>query len=77
MALDFLGSPVQRGYGGSSRLKCPDLRLMSPKPFSQCFVQQVTGLGLLLHPFFLCLPSLEVQACLSDTSCVLLCTRHP
>ncbi|RLW03626.1 hypothetical protein DV515_00006233, partial [Chloebia gouldiae] len=43
MALDFLGSPVQRGYGGSSRLKCPDLRLMSPKPFSQCFLQQTAG----------------------------------
>ncbi|OWK58867.1 Protein PAT1 2 [Lonchura striata] len=43
MALDFLGSPVQRGYGGSSRLKCPDLRLMSPKPFSQCFFQQTAG----------------------------------
>lgn len=40
MALDFLGSPVQRGYGGSSRLKCPDLRLMSPKPFPQYFLQQ-------------------------------------
>ncbi|XP_068060367.1 LOW QUALITY PROTEIN: protein PAT1 homolog 2 [Anomalospiza imberbis] len=72
MALNFLGSPVQRGYGGSSRLKCPDLRLMSPKPFPRAFLPQVTGLGVLLHPFFLCLPSLEVQpqgqACLSDTS---------
>lgn len=61
MALDFVGSPVQRGCGGSPRLKCPDLRLMSPKPFPQCFLQQVTGLGVLLHPFFLCFPSLEVQ----------------
>ncbi|KAM4766157.1 protein PAT1 homolog 2 isoform 2-T2 [Cyanocitta cristata] len=40
MALDFLGSPVQRGYGGSPRLKHPDLRLMSPKPFPRCFLQQ-------------------------------------
>ncbi|KAF2985693.1 hypothetical protein EK904_003127 [Melospiza melodia maxima] len=48
MALDFLGSPVQRGYGGSSRLKCPDLRLMSPKPFPQCFLQQ--SLPLLYSP---------------------------
>ncbi|KAI1234965.1 hypothetical protein IHE44_0002591, partial [Lamprotornis superbus] len=40
MALDFPGSPVQRGYGSSPQLKCPDLRLMSPKPFSQCFLQQ-------------------------------------
>ncbi|XP_066052311.1 LOW QUALITY PROTEIN: protein PAT1 homolog 2 [Chamaea fasciata] len=40
MALDFSGSPVQRGCGGSPQLKCPDLRLMSPKPFPQCFLQQ-------------------------------------
>ncbi|TRZ18276.1 hypothetical protein HGM15179_008834 [Zosterops borbonicus] len=40
MALDFCGSPVQRGCGDSPRLKCPDLRLMSPKPFPQCFLQQ-------------------------------------
>uniref|UniRef100_A0A8C5UA05 PAT1 homolog 2 n=1 Tax=Malurus cyaneus samueli TaxID=2593467 RepID=A0A8C5UA05_9PASS len=81
MALDFLGSPAQRGYGGSPQLKRPDLRLMSPNSFPQCFLQQVTGLGGLLHPCFLCLPSLEVQpqgqACPSDTSCLLLCSRHP
>ncbi|KAM9638991.1 protein PAT1 homolog 2 isoform 2-T2 [Morphnus guianensis] len=40
MALDFLGSPVQRGYGGSSRLKHPNLRLMSPKSFPQHFLRQ-------------------------------------
>ncbi|XP_063202268.1 protein PAT1 homolog 2 isoform X2 [Chroicocephalus ridibundus] len=40
VALDFLGSPVQRGYGGSPRLKRPDLRLMSPKSFPQHFLRQ-------------------------------------
>ncbi|KAM6303671.1 protein PAT1 homolog 2 isoform 2-T2 [Podargus strigoides] len=40
VALDFLGSPVQRSYGGSPRLKHPDLRLMSPKSFPQRFLQQ-------------------------------------
>ncbi|XP_014817078.1 PREDICTED: protein PAT1 homolog 2 [Calidris pugnax] len=40
MALDFLGSPVQRGYGGSPRLKRPDLRLMSPKSFPQHILRQ-------------------------------------
>ncbi|NXS60351.1 PATL2 protein, partial [Brachypteracias leptosomus] len=45
MALDFLGSPVQRGYGGSPRLKRPDMRLMSPKSFPQRFLQQTTGYG--------------------------------
>ncbi|XP_071424687.1 protein PAT1 homolog 2 [Pithys albifrons albifrons] len=40
MALNFLGSPIQRGYGGSPRLKHPDLRLMSPKSFPQRFLQQ-------------------------------------
>ncbi|XP_009696748.1 PREDICTED: protein PAT1 homolog 2 [Cariama cristata] len=43
VTLDFLGSPVQRGYGGSPRLKRPDLRLMSPKPFPQRFLRQTTG----------------------------------
>ncbi|XP_010149080.1 PREDICTED: protein PAT1 homolog 2-like [Eurypyga helias] len=43
VALDFLGSPVQRGYGGSPRLKRPDLRLMSPKSFPQRFLRQTTG----------------------------------
>ncbi|XP_009979156.1 PREDICTED: protein PAT1 homolog 2 [Tauraco erythrolophus] len=43
MALDFLSSPVQRGYGGSPRLKRPDLRLMSPKSFPQRFLQQTAG----------------------------------
>ncbi|NXU22672.1 PATL2 protein, partial [Thalassarche chlororhynchos] len=42
MALDFLGSPMQRGYGGSPRLKRPDFRLMSPKSFPQRFLRQVT-----------------------------------
>ncbi|NWW47396.1 PATL2 protein, partial [Pedionomus torquatus] len=38
-----IGSPVQRGYRGSPRLKCPDLRLMSPKSFPQQFLHQTTG----------------------------------
>ncbi|NXH74411.1 PATL2 protein, partial [Hydrobates tethys] len=42
VALDFLSSPVQRGYGGSPRLKRPDFRLMSPKSFPQRFLRQVT-----------------------------------
>ncbi|NXF58510.1 PATL2 protein, partial [Ciccaba nigrolineata] len=42
VALDFLGPTVQRGYGGSPRLKRPDLRLMSPKSFPR-FLQQTTG----------------------------------
>ncbi|KFZ56813.1 Protein PAT1 2, partial [Antrostomus carolinensis] len=44
MALDFLGSPVQRSYGGSPRLKHPDLRLMSPKSFPQRFLRQQSPL---------------------------------
>ncbi|XP_052528059.1 protein PAT1 homolog 2 isoform X1 [Tympanuchus pallidicinctus] len=40
MALDFLGSPVQRGYVGSPRHKRPDFRGMSPKSFPQHFLQQ-------------------------------------
>ncbi|NXK47801.1 PATL2 protein, partial [Chauna torquata] len=43
VTLDFLGSPVQRGYPGSPRLKHPDFRGMSPKPFSQRFLRQSTG----------------------------------
>ncbi|XP_072201750.1 protein PAT1 homolog 2 isoform X2 [Excalfactoria chinensis] len=43
MALDFLGSPVQRGYVGSPRHKRPDFRGMSPKSFSQRFLQQSSG----------------------------------
>ncbi|NXG71797.1 PATL2 protein, partial [Baryphthengus martii] len=45
MALDFLGSPAQSGYGGSPQLKRPNLRLMSPKSFSQHFLRQVMGYG--------------------------------
>ncbi|KFP50575.1 Protein PAT1 2, partial [Cathartes aura] len=44
MALDFLGSPVQRGYGGSPQLKRPDLRLMSSKSFPQRFLRQQSPL---------------------------------
>ncbi|KAM6309156.1 protein PAT1 homolog 2 [Aegotheles albertisi] len=44
VALDFLGAPVQRGYGGSPQLKRPDLRLMSPKSFPQRFLQQQSPL---------------------------------
>ncbi|KAM7103689.1 protein PAT1 homolog 2 isoform 2-T2 [Ciconia maguari] len=40
VALDFLGSPMQRGYGGSSQLKHPGFRLMSPKSFPQRFLRQ-------------------------------------
>ncbi|NXK83501.1 PATL2 protein, partial [Amazona guildingii] len=43
VALNFLGSPVQRGYGGSPQLKRPDVRLVSPKSFPQRFLQQTTG----------------------------------
>ncbi|XP_074736542.1 protein PAT1 homolog 2 isoform X1 [Strix uralensis] len=54
VALDFLGPTVQRGYGGSPRLKRPDLRLMSPKSFPQRFLQQVMVFRGLLHLLFLC-----------------------
>ncbi|XP_031472062.1 protein PAT1 homolog 2 isoform X2 [Phasianus colchicus] len=43
VALDFLGSPVQRGYVGSPRHKRPDFRGMSPKSFPQHFLQQSAG----------------------------------
>ncbi|NXD12890.1 PATL2 protein, partial [Nothocercus nigrocapillus] len=43
VALDFLGSPVQRGFAGSPRLKRPDFRVMSPKSFPQRFLRQATG----------------------------------
>ncbi|XP_059714234.1 protein PAT1 homolog 2 isoform X3 [Haemorhous mexicanus] len=59
MALDFLGSPVQTGYGGSSPLKCPDLRPMSPKPFPQCFLQQAP----LISPRSPCSPQPFPTAC--------------
>ncbi|XP_075287707.1 protein PAT1 homolog 2 isoform X1 [Opisthocomus hoazin] len=44
VALDFLGSPVQRGFGGSPQLKRHDFRLMSPKSFTQRFLQQQSPL---------------------------------
>ncbi|XP_061303378.1 protein PAT1 homolog 2 [Pezoporus flaviventris] len=44
VALDFLGSPVQRGYGGSQQLKRSDIRLVSPKSFPQRFLQQQSPL---------------------------------
>ncbi|XP_040458191.1 protein PAT1 homolog 2 isoform X2 [Falco naumanni] len=44
VALDFLGSPMQRSYRGSPRLKHPDSRLMSPKSFRQRFLQQQSPL---------------------------------
>ncbi|XP_062468043.1 protein PAT1 homolog 2 isoform X2 [Pezoporus occidentalis] len=44
VALDFLGSPVQRGYGGSPQLKRSDIRLVSPKSFPQRFLQQQSPL---------------------------------
>ncbi|KAI6077946.1 Protein PAT1-like protein 2 isoform X1 [Aix galericulata] len=40
VALDFLSSPVQRGYAGSPRLNRPDFRGTSPKSFSQRFLRQ-------------------------------------
>ncbi|PKU34270.1 hypothetical protein llap_15426 [Limosa lapponica baueri] len=43
VALDFLCSPVQRGYGGSPGLRHPDLRLMSPKSFPQHILRQAAG----------------------------------
>uniref|UniRef100_A0A8C3LUS3 mRNA decay factor PAT1 domain-containing protein n=1 Tax=Chrysolophus pictus TaxID=9089 RepID=A0A8C3LUS3_CHRPC len=43
VALDFLSSPVQRGYVGSPRHKRPDFRGMSPKSFPQHFLQQSAG----------------------------------
>ncbi|KFO80851.1 Protein PAT1 2, partial [Cuculus canorus] len=42
--LDFLSSPVQRGYGSSPRLKRPDFRVMSSKSFPQRFLQQQSPL---------------------------------
>ncbi|NWS45042.1 PATL2 protein, partial [Probosciger aterrimus] len=43
VALNFLGSPVQRGYGGTPRVKRPDIRLVSPKSFPQRFLRQTKG----------------------------------
>ncbi|NXP55904.1 PATL2 protein, partial [Heliornis fulica] len=43
VALDFLSSPAQRGYGASPRLKRPDLRLVSSKTFPQRFLRQSAG----------------------------------
>ncbi|KAL2300490.1 hypothetical protein Nmel_013371 [Mimus melanotis] len=59
VALDFLGSPVQRGYGSSPQLKCPDLRLMSPKPFPHCFLQQAP----VMSPRSPCSPRPFLPAC--------------
>ncbi|XP_005051711.1 PREDICTED: protein PAT1 homolog 2 isoform X3 [Ficedula albicollis] len=59
MALDFRGSPAQRAYGSSPKLKCPDLRLMSPKPFPQCFLQQAP----LMSPRSPCSPRPFSPAC--------------
>lgn len=56
VALDFLSSPVQRGYAGSPRLKRPDFRGTSPKSFSQRFLRQVRALRESCSP--LPLPSL-------------------
>ncbi|XP_051484703.1 protein PAT1 homolog 2 [Apus apus] len=44
VALDFLSSPVQRGYRGSPRLKRPNLRLVSPRSFPQRFLRQQSPL---------------------------------
>ncbi|XP_069722932.1 protein PAT1 homolog 2 isoform X2 [Phaenicophaeus curvirostris] len=43
VALDFLSSPVQRGYGSLPRLKRSDFRVMSSKSFPQRFLQQTAG----------------------------------
>ncbi|KAM9320382.1 protein PAT1 homolog 2 [Gastrophryne carolinensis] len=43
--LEFLGSPMQRGYMYGQRLKGPEMGRMSPKPFRQRFVRQQSPLG--------------------------------
>ncbi|KAM4795613.1 protein PAT1 homolog 2 [Rhinophrynus dorsalis] len=42
--LEFLGSPMQRGFMGSPRLKGPEMGMMSPKPFRQRFMRQQSPL---------------------------------
>ncbi|XP_075710681.1 protein PAT1 homolog 2 [Rhinoderma darwinii] len=42
--LEFLGSPMQRGYMCPPRLKCPDMGRMSPKPYRQHFIRQQSPL---------------------------------
>lgn len=73
MALDFLGSPVQRGYVGSPRHKRPDFRGMSPKSFPQHFLQQVQVFR--NSCFALPLPSLLPEAVPSSE--MLLCSMGP
>ncbi|KAM5180799.1 protein PAT1 homolog 2 [Mantella aurantiaca] len=42
--LEFLGSPMQRGYMCAHRLKVPEMGRMSPKPFRQRFQRQQSPL---------------------------------
>ncbi|XP_063298778.1 protein PAT1 homolog 2 [Pelobates fuscus] len=42
--LDFLDSPIQRGYLCSPRLQCPEMGIMSPKPYRQRFMRQQSPL---------------------------------
>ncbi|KFQ34553.1 Protein PAT1 2, partial [Mesitornis unicolor] len=58
-ALNFLSSPVQRGYRGSPQLKRHDFRLMSPKSFPQHFLQQQSP----LMPRSPCSPRPFTSAC--------------
>ncbi|MEE6467972.1 hypothetical protein FKM82_008123 [Ascaphus truei] len=42
--LEFLGSPMQRGYVCPQRLKGPEMGLMSPKAFRQRFMRQQSNM---------------------------------
>ncbi|XP_040277696.1 protein PAT1 homolog 2 [Bufo bufo] len=42
--LEFLGSPMQRGYMCTQRLKGPEMGMMSPKPYRQRFIRQQSPL---------------------------------
>ncbi|KAG8590944.1 hypothetical protein GDO81_006980 [Engystomops pustulosus] len=42
--LEFLGSPMQRGYMCTQRLKGPEMGRMSPKPYRQRFIRQQSPL---------------------------------
>ncbi|KAM4701843.1 LOW QUALITY PROTEIN: protein PAT1 homolog 2 [Discoglossus pictus] len=42
--LEFLGSPMHRGFMSSQRFKGQDMRAMSPKPFRQRFMRQQSPL---------------------------------
>ncbi|KAM4046419.1 protein PAT1 homolog 2 [Anomaloglossus baeobatrachus] len=42
--LEFLGSPMQRGYMCTQRLKGPEMGRLSPKPYRQRFIRQQSPL---------------------------------